>query len=161
MKVEYVFSRNQKLGSRLIAWAASFEDLELEAVPSHVAVLIDETWIFESTMLSGVRVLPYEAWLQINEELYRLPSVVDGATALKLAAETWGRKYDWKGLLYFALCYIGLIVGRKLPEHNKWQRDRHYFCTELVARLERADFSMSSPAKICERMLSKFEGVEI
>lgn len=158
MKVEYLFSRNSKVGSKLIAWAASHEDLELDEYPSHIAVLIDELWVLESTFESGVRLLPYKAWQEINEQLYRLPSSVCSSKVLKVSEQIWGHKYDWKGLAYFGFCYVRHIVcGTPFPTKNKWQSERSYFCTELVARLEDKNFSMTSPARVCYEMLLKFE----
>jgi hypothetical protein len=153
MTTKYVFSRNQKVGSRLISWAASFERLTIDAKPSHAAILLADTWIIESTMIGGVRIVPYESWLALNEELYKVDCKVPGEYALKVAARLWGRPYDWKGLAYFAIGYIRLLVTGKLPVANKWERSRHFFCTELVAQLENKDYSMRSPASICNELL--------
>jgi hypothetical protein len=151
MKVHFLFSRNKKIGSKLISWAASFEKLQLEHLPSHVAVLLDEAWVIESTMNQGVRILPYESWLNINEQLYKFESNVNSSKfVLEAAAKLWGRKYDWVGILYFGIKYIELMLwGRKLPIKNKWQKTEAYFCTELIAILEGKDYSMTSPAHLC------------
>ncbi len=63
MKVDYLFSRNPKSTvSKLIAWAAKYEKLKLDKYPSHIAVLLDETIVVESTLLTGVRMIPYSSW---------------------------------------------------------------------------------------------------
>lgn len=164
MKVEYVFSRNQKFGSRLIAWAASFEKTGLEHTPSHAAVLLDETWVFESTFASGVRVVPYSKWLKFNEELYRIPCQIkrESSNILQSAAELWGRSYDWLGLAFFAWRYLGLIItGRALPSKNRWQSDSKYFCTEFIAKLTNRNFSMKSPARVCADFMEELNGKTI
>jgi hypothetical protein len=161
MKVHFLFSRNKKIGSKLISWAASFENLQLEHLPSHVAVLLDETWVLESTMSSGIRVLPYESWLEINKQLYKFKSkVVESEVVLKTAAKLWGLKYDWAGVIYFGIKYLQLIVcGRQLPSRNAWQMPRAYFCTELAAMLEGKDYSMVSPARLCASLMHKEESI--
>lgn len=151
MKVEYLFSRNKKIGSRLIAWAASYEKLPIKEIPSHCAILLDETWVIESTLFTGVRVAPYEKWKIINEELYRIPCVTasrDSKETLSLATSVWNKGYDWPGVLYFLFCYVQLILfKRSIPKENKWQKKRLYFCTEYMAKLTGLNFSMASPAK--------------
>lgn len=152
MKVEYLFSKNKKIGSRVISWAAKYEKLELDNNPSHAAVLLNENIVIESTFFTGVRIIPYKRWLEINTEVARIPcnnlhrksmDVFDELTKL------WDEKYDWLGILFFAISYIKLILFKeKLPEKNKWQDKNKYFCTELLARLSGCGCSMHSPAKL-------------
>lgn len=162
MKVEYLFSRNKKWGSRAIAWAASHENTGLEQIPSHAAVLIDETWVFESTFSSGVRVVPYSEWLKINEELYKVPcsiKVRSSKDTLEKAAKLWGSKYDWLGILFFTWRYLGLILLKKpLPSKNRWESPDRHFCTEFMAKLTEEDYSMKSPARICANWLGGSDG---
>jgi hypothetical protein len=164
MKVEYLFSRNKKMGSKLIAWASSFEDVGLQDNPSHIAVLVDCTWVFESTLTSGVRVVPYKQWKQINEELYRIPCIVnirDSGETLSKAAELWNMKYDWFGVLFFAWRYLGLILLNKpLPQKNRWEDENKYFCTEFIAKLTNENYSMKSPARICAKWLGETDATE-
>lgn len=149
--IHILFSRNKKIGSKLISYAAKYEKLNLENYPSHVAILINEKWIFESTFNTGVRIVPYNKWQEINEELYRVKysGLLDNQTVLQTAANMWGKKYDWCGILYFLFCYLNLIIfKRELPDINKWQNCNKYFCTEYISILYNKDFSMKSPAKI-------------
>ena len=157
MKVDYVFSRNKKWGSRLIAWAAKYEKVGLDKNPSHVGVLLNDAWVVESTFSTGVRVLPYESWKKINEELYRIPCAQKYRSSNDVMSHTkhiWGKKYDWFGVLYFAISYLRLILFNKpLPKKNKWQRNSRYFCTEYPGRLVSQDYSMTSPARMCAEWL--------
>lgn len=159
MKIHYLFSRNKKIGSKIISWAAKFENTGLEQLPSHVAILMNDSWVIESTFASGVRVVPYFKWKQINEELYKIPCVQDYRSSeevMQLALDLWGKKYDWLGILYFSVCYIKLIVKKiPLPTINKWQSKDRYFCTEYAATLSGEDFSMKSPARICADWLQE------
>jgi hypothetical protein len=54
MKIDYLFSKNNKIGSRLISWAAKFENTGLEYNPSHIAILLNDTWVIESTFFTGI-----------------------------------------------------------------------------------------------------------
>ena len=74
MKVDFLFSRRDKIGSKLISWAAKYENLGLRDNPSHAAILINGKFVIEAVMGSGVRIVPYFKWKEINEELYRIPS---------------------------------------------------------------------------------------
>mgnify|MGYP006921285106 CR=1 FL=1 len=56
MKIHYLFSRNKKVGSRLISWASSFFVKDLgKNIPSHIAILIDDRFVIESVLEGGVR----------------------------------------------------------------------------------------------------------
>lgn len=159
MKVEYVFSRRDKWGSKLIAWGSSYEKLDIKDMPSHVGVLLNGDIVVESTFFSGVRLVPYSEWLQLNEELYRLPCAQEYRSSddtLKKAFSLWGRGYDWAGIMYFAWSFLMLILFDKpMPKRNLWQKYDKYFCTEFVAMLVDEDFSMSTPAKICDTWLKE------
>lgn len=157
MKVEYLFSRNKKIGSRLIAWASKYEKLDLDEIPSHIGVLIDGTMVIESTLTTGVRLIPYEHWKTKNELLYKLPCVTSyrhSSPTLKKAFSLWGKKYDWFGIAFFAVSFIRLILfDTPMPKENKWQKHDKYFCTEYAGKLTGLDLSMHSPAKICDEWL--------
>lgn len=161
MKVEYLFSRNNKIGSKIISWASSHEKLNLDVYPSHVAVVLDGTWVIESTLFTGVRIVPYSKWIVFNEELYRIPCIQNhrpSVDILEKATKVWHKKYDWLGIMYFAICYLGVIFnGSKLPSENKWQNKNKYFCTEYVGQLSGIEYSMTSPAKLLCTML---EGIK-
>lgn len=157
MKVDFLFSKRNTIGSKLISWGAKHENLNIQDCPSHAAILINKRFVVESTMSSGVRIVPYFKWSEINEELYRIPSNdIDRDFFDNTILDTWGKKYDWMGILYFACCYIKLIVfGQKLPIVNKWERESHLFCIELVGKLSNTYYSMTSPAKMCAKLLGK------
>lgn len=152
MKVEYLFSRNNKMGSRMISWAAKYEKLGIDELPSHVAVLLNDRIVVESTFTSGVRMIPYKKWLQRNKQVDRIPCVNLHRASKDVFEELtrlWGRKYDWSGILYFSFMYFRLILFKKpLPSCNKWQDKNKYFCTEFVEVLSKAGCSMCSPAKL-------------
>lgn len=157
MNIYYLFSKNKKIGSRIISWAAKYEKLGLEKLPSHAAVLLNEEIVIESTLSSGVRMVPYSRWKEINTQVAKIkcrnfdrPSkeVLEGVVNL------WGKKYDWKGILYFGLSYLNLIIrGKQLPSKNKWENKDKYFCTEYQTLLSGIGDAMTSPAKMLKSML--------
>ena len=152
MKVEYLFSRNNKIGSKLISWAAKSEKLGLEDLPSHVAVLLNGNLVIESTLFTGVRLIPYEKWLEINTLVAKIPcdNLYRPSTEIfEHLCKFWGNKYDWFGIAYFSWCYIRLmLLGKELPTENKWERPDYYFCTEFIELLSGCECSMKSPAKL-------------
>lgn len=156
MKVDYLFSRNHLIGSRLICWGSSFLTKDLEKIPSHVAILLDDAFVIESTMSSGVRVIPYNKWLEINEELYKIPSEDRDLQNIKeLLFEMWGKKYDKLGLIYFGWCVLKfMLFNTRIPCVNKYEREDYFFCTEFAGRLASHNYSMTTPAMLCERMLN-------
>lgn len=157
MKVDYLFSRRpHSISSSLISWASSKEGFKLEAYPSHMAVLLDNTMVVESTFTTGVRIIPYSHWIKKNEELYRIPckEIRNSQDTLNAAFRLWGKKYDWMGIMYFAWRFLGLMLLKKpLSAKNHWQSDNKYFCSEYAGSLTGQDFSMKSPAKICHEWL--------
>lgn len=161
MKVDYLFSKNNQIGSRLISWASSKEKLNLEQIPSHMAVLLDDTFVIESTLFTGVRMIPYSKWLEKNKQVYKIPCVSAyrrSKNTLESLMHLWGKKYDWFGILYFFYAFIMLVIfNKELPENNPWQDKNKYFCTEFAAILTGEDFSMSTPAKICNDWLENDE----
>lgn len=152
MKVEYLFSRNNKIGSRLISWAAKAEKLGLEENPSHIAVLLNNEIVIESTLSTGVRIIPYSKWLEKNRQLARIPCTNLYRPSMDVFAELtslWGKKYDWKGILFFGLSYLRLMIFKtEMPKENLWQNKDRYFCTEFAAILSGCKCSMDSPAKL-------------
>lgn len=156
-KIYYLFSRNPLIVSRLIAWFSGLLVTELEKIPSHMAVLVEQDGmdplVFESTFASGVRIVPYYNWLQINEECYKIPcpNLKSKEEVFGLVREYWGKKYDWQGVLYFVPAYLShFLFGTEFPKTNKWQQEDRYFCNEIGGILANyPNYSMVTPAKMC------------
>lgn len=156
MKVEYLFSRNKKVGSRLIAWASGLLIKDLEKIPSHVAVLVDDMFVIESVMHSGVRIVPFSRWLEINEVCYKIYAGEKCATEIgKEYESSWNKGYDWQGICFFAICFVRhLLFKHEFPKENKWQQDDKFFCTEFAAGLSNYQkHTMTTPAKMCSDLL--------
>lgn len=158
MKVQYLFSYKNKVGSKLIRWASRWENTGLENIPSHIAILINNQWVAESTLFTGVRWVPYEAWKKNNFETHKIDCTLvyeDKRAAFQRtmdkAAELYEKKYDWKAIAYFGICFLGNILFKKpMPETNPWQDPDKFICTEFVGYLAMEDYSMKTPAALCK-----------
>lgn len=160
MKIElyYLFSRNQKIGSRIIAWASGLLITDLEKIPSHMALLIkiegfSNAFVLESVLEAGVRIAPYSKWLEINEECYKIKCDKERTLEeiFSKVHDYWGKKYDWFGIAYFAWrFFLNLAFKKPFPKENAWQSDSRYFCNELGGEISGYEkYSMVTPAKMC------------
>lgn len=157
MKIHYLFSKNSKLGSRLISWASGLLLPEMQNVPSHVAVLIDDHFVVESTFATGIRCIPFSEWLKLNQICYIIkePKEKSMDEIHAVFSSVWGKSYDWPGILFFALCFIRhFLFKTKFPYDNKWQDNNRYFCTEFAGVVSGYHkHSMTTPAKMAYDML--------
>lgn len=153
VKVRYLFSRNDKIGSKLISWAGS-KLSSLDNVPSHVAILINNKWVLESTLDKNVRVIGYEAWSKINEELYTVDGGERDFTEIKnFYKELEGHKYDWGGIAYYAIMFtLFYLFNLKMPTDNKFESENKYFCCEVVGKLNNINYSMTAPVQVYEEL---------
>jgi len=162
MKISYLFSRNEKIGSKLIAGASGLLVKDLEKVPSHVAILLEfegvsESFVIESVLEAGVRIIPFSVWLEKNELCYRISCGKERTLdeIFKVVNSIWGKKYDWRGILFFSLCFIKhLLFKTPFPKENAWQRDDYYFCSEAAGKISGYEKTgMATPAKMCSDFL--------
>lgn len=160
MELHYLFSKNNLIGSKLIRLGSYWVDdcgFTFNNTPSHVAILIDETYVIESVMHGGVRIIPYNKWLEINVEIMKIkaPSYVEHPKDLMF--EMWGKKYDKKGILYFTLAILNhKIFQKELPSINKCEQDDAYFCTEFASRIYDGNTgSMRTPAQLMRLIYGK------
>lgn len=162
MRLFYLFSRNEKVGSKLIAWASGLLVKDLERIPSHVAILLEfegikEQFVIESVLESGVRIIPFSVWLSKNELCYQIPCTESKTLdeIFEVINSIWGKKYDWFGIAFFALCFVRhFLLKTPFPEKNKWQRDNYYFCSEAAGKLSGYEKTgMATPAKMCSDFL--------
>lgn len=157
MKIEYLFSKPKSkisVGGHMIRWASrkATPELSWEDTPSHVAVLMNDTLVVESTLSTGVHIIPYYRWLQKNIEIAKLPCRMKyrpSAHVFRLMMDVWDKPYDWFGILYFSWAFFkNIVFNERLKDSNPWQRDSHFFCTEFAARLTGVDLSMKTPAML-------------
>lgn len=156
VKVHYLFSKNKKIGSRIISWG-SRQLTKRKNVPSHIAILVNERWVFESTLESGVRVISYVKWKEINEEVAKIPctNIYREYSEIKyIFKEIKGKKYDWYGVSYLGLCLVpNKLFKTSLPKENKWEKKDRYFCCEAVEKLANlSNSSMKTPVQLLDEM---------
>jgi hypothetical protein len=158
MKLYYTFSKNNKIGSKLIRWFSGLLLKELDNIPSHVALVVEcenLVMVFESAVFVGVRVVPLESWLSFNEICYVFPEENVQNDVSEIIAQSWNKGYDYLGVLYFIAAFINKkLFNKPFPKSNKWSSENRYFCTEIAAKLTGYDkHEMATPAKMCYDLL--------
>ena len=161
VKISILFSKNKKIDSKIIAYGTRHLDknLSLEGkITSHVALLVDNRWVHESTLESGIRVISYKKWLEINEEVANIyycdmeySEVKNHFKQLKY------KKYDWLGVIYLGL-WIGIklvLPFIKVPKTNAVENPSKYFCCEVAGELIGENLDMKSPIEVLRLVLSR------
>ena len=153
MSTRILFSYNNKLGSKIIRVASALFDssgLRYCDIPSHTAILMHGTFVVESVMHGGVRIIPYDVWKQKNTEIASLPVEEFKEPVVTLISEMWGRKYDFVGLMYFVYAVLASKLFKKqIPTQNPFESDNKFFCVELVGRcLGIPNYSTTTPAEL-------------
>lgn len=160
MEIYYLFSKNTQIGSYIIRlgsyWANNY-DFTLNNIPSHVAVLIDNTYVIESVICCGVRIIPYNKWLEINTEVMKIKAGSYSEHPRDLMFEMWGKKYDKLGILRFAYEILkSKITGKEMPEHNAAEQEDAFFCTEFASRIYDGNTgSMRTPVNLMRLIYGK------
>ena len=155
MIVQELFSKNPK---SFFSWAIRIftkplaKKTPFKNIPSHTAIRKGQ-FVYESTFFSGVRILPFENWedhVDIVGVKERSINISD-AQFEAIFVSIWGKKYDWKGILFFACSVVRHVVFAKpMPKINKWNSPNKYFCSEANGRLFKTDNQMKSPVQIME-----------
>jgi hypothetical protein len=160
VKVSILFSKNHKVGSKIIAQGTKHLDKDLSSkgmATSHVAILVDDRWVHESTLESGIRVISYNKWLDINQEVAKVPYCnIEYSVIKKHFKNLKNKKYDWLGVAYLGF-WIGiklLIPFVKIPENNAMECPSKYFCCEVVGELIDKNLDMKSPIEVLRLVLS-------
>lgn len=149
--VHYLFSKNKKIGSRAIAWGTKHRNETKRETPSHIALLINNKWVFESTLETGIRIIGYNEWKTINTEVAKIcdNNTHDYSEIKEMFKELKNKKYDWCGVLFLTLCLIpNKLFGTKMPKDNKFAQDHKYFCCEVIGKLLDVDYDMKCPIDI-------------
>lgn len=152
VKIRYVGSsrKGKKIGSELIKWGT--KDLHPELEPcSHLAIIVRDTLVIESTMNTGVRIIPYKKWLELNDIIHNFEKPYDGKLSDYLPSildRMWGKSYDYAGVLYFAWRIIlWKFLKKELPKTNAWESEGKRFCVEIFGE----KLSMVSPIQMIKK----------
>lgn len=154
VSVHAIFSKNNLIGSKIIAKGTKHL-AKTEKECSHVAVLINNRWVHESTLKTGVRVISYPEWCKINTEVERVQ--LTPREYQEIANEyrkIQKKKYDKMGLLFMALCMPFTFLGFELPKKNYLESLNRYFCCEVLGFLTGRYYSMMAPIQILKDMKS-------
>lgn len=155
--LHYLFSKKDKWGSKTISWASSKLGLKLEKYPAHIALLINDKWVLESTYNNNVSVMGYKKWLKINNQTYKLKCSQERhyEEIKDLFKRMKDKKYDWMGIGYFSYRFIlFLLFGCKIPDKNKWHSKNKYFCCEVIGELLGISYEMKTPAGVYKELKS-------
>jgi hypothetical protein len=158
VSVYYLFSKKDLVGSKLISWGTKHLYPEFKNTPSHVAILVNNRWVHESTLESGVKVMSYEKWLELNHEVAKIPSSVEWEyeDIKNLFRSIKGKKYDWMGVLYLSVWMIfSKLFNVKIPEHNAWENPDRYFCSEVMGYMLNSNYDMKPPVAILKELCGK------
>lgn len=155
--VHYLFSKNKKIGSKIISWGTKHLE-KTPVTPSHIAILVNNRWVHESTLETGVRVLSYNKWKSINQEIAKIPcekEFRDYSEIKKVYKEIKNKKYDWSGVVYLGFyVFLNKVFKTTIPKVNKWNNPDKYFCCEAVEKITGIE---STEMKAPVNLLSEFD----
>lgn len=155
MKLHIIFSKNNKIGSRFISWSTQYLG-NFQATPSHVAILVNERWVLESTLEAGVRILPYNTWNKLNHEVAKI-QITNNILfkRIKFLFKKIGvKKYDWPGVIYLGWrIFLNKYFKKPIPTINKWERPNKYFCTEVIGYILDMDLDMVTPIQLLNKLI--------
>jgi len=154
VEVHVLFSKNNKIGSKIIAKGTKHLESNMPET-SHTALLVNNRWVHESTGASGVRIISYDLWKTHQQEVCRIKLedreyqiIADQYRQIK------NKKYDYPGVVYLGLMIIPTFLGFKLPKKNKWESKDKYFCCEALGKLTNTYYGMSAPIQIMGNLLN-------
>ena len=152
VKIHALFSNNNMIGSKIISHGSKHL-VKNQPLTSHVAILVNDRWVHESTGHTGVRVISYDKWVQLHNEVDRVElGEIEYQVIADKYREIKEKKYDYLGVIYLALCIIPTFLGISLPTSNKWESKEKYFCCEVLGYLTGQYYGMSSPVQILEKL---------
>ena len=108
---------------------------------SHVAILDDEGYIYDSTLLSGVRRIHFDEWKTHYTNLdFTIFPVKNRQKVFEWLSTQVGKRYDALGIFSF-------ILRKNYEDKNKW------FCSEIVAHALGVKYK---PWRLSPQFLSQF-----
>ena len=158
VSVHYLFSRRDLIGSKTISWGTKHLYPEFKKTPSHVAILVNNRWVHESTLDSGIRVMSYEKWLDINDEVAKIACEREWeyASIKDLFKSLRGKKYDWAGIIYLGLWMVpSKLLHIAIPNNNILECPDRYFCSEVMGYMLGSNYDMKAPVQILKELHGK------
>ncbi|MEO0271688.1 MAG: hypothetical protein ABIM30_01190 [candidate division WOR-3 bacterium] len=151
-----LFSKNNKIGSKFISRLTKHLNNKKSITPSHVALLIENRWVFESTFEKGIKITPFSTWSSCGNEIVHLHYLGEYKyhTIKTLYRSLGGRKYDWLGVIYLGIkIALNKLFGCPIGNKNLLENPNKYFCTEVLEYFINKDLSMTSPVELMVYLL--------
>lgn len=105
---------------------------------SHVAIVLDpENFVGVEAILKGVRAFDLRKLDPKDIDVFRVDKALLGKSSFNktksFLVDKLGSKYDKLGVIWLGcLKLFSLFTGGILKPHNKFQKSRDYFCSELT-----------------------------
>lgn len=156
--VQFVYSNNKLIGSKIISWSCRDHGQLVDETPSHFSILLWDWIIIESTMLYGVRPKLYSTFKDHNKILARFVPKENSHTVFNVAKDMANSarnyKYDFLGAIYVGWCSVRrFYFNKKIPATNKYQNARKVFCNEIYGLMYGGDVSMKHPNWLMKDMM--------
>lgn len=157
--IKFLFSQNNKIGSKLISAVTREPGQRLEEVPSHFSILLWEWVVIESTMLWGVKPKLYTEFIENNKILSSFSPKSDGKQAAQIAKDiaslNHNARYDVAAALYLGVYeLLNLYFDVAIPEKNKFDNSNEFFCNELFREFYGGEVSMKHPNALMREMVN-------
>lgn len=151
--IKYLFTNNELAGSKLIRWGTKRNGQKIDDVPSHFGILFWDRIVLHSNFANGVHIEPYYFFKKKNKTVRAFENCVCKLSQIEatlmfdqLTRKAWGAKYDLLAILFFAYSIIlNKLFGLPIPDKNKWEVKKRWFCNELFELEFGQDLSMKSP----------------
>ena len=132
----FLFSKSNKLGSRLIKWG-------LDEPVSHFAMVFDERpggyGILFHSHFQGVGIQWFNDWQKDNEIVYAYavkpaPTVLQEEQVYQVFVRNfYGKPYDFQSMAYWAWrLFLYKYYGKQVPVENAWGSPTKYLCYEIA-----------------------------
>lgn len=131
---------------------------EFKNTPSHVAILVNNRWVHESTLDSGIRVMSYERWLELNDEVTKITCERewDYENIKTLFRNIKDKKYDYLGVAYLGLWMVpSKLLHIAIPNKNILECPNRYFCSEVMGYMLNDNYDMKAPVQILKELHGK------
>ena len=166
--IKFLYTKNSKIGSKLIRFASKYRGQKIDDVPSHFSILIYEWLVIESTLGAGVKIGFIGDFLPKHDVLACFRPKNNQREYFQrtksMTSRIYNKSYDFMGAIYLGFFQmLNTHFGVKMPERNKFDSANRYFCNELYGYISGKDMSMEHPNSLMLEMErnEKFTRVEL
>ena len=150
MPIQFVYTNNDLIGSKIISYATKLEGQDRIEVPSHFSIVVYEWLVIESTLTTGVRFDHITKFKERNRILKVFSPESDAKEYFKRAKEMtykiYKKRYDFLGAIYLGIFQLlNTHFGIKMPKKNRFDSGKRFFCNELYSFITGEEMSMTHP----------------